>query len=148
MKPFLSKGKVWEDVCIFLLDWVEFLYKIHLTVKGSTKFHQLPIFCCRSDNLKYLGERIRHLESACRTKLRSEDFKDSFIDVEVFLNLRYEGTDCALMCAPASALPLPDSPLSHPRRRSSRRLSSATEEGESLVVPGYGSFKRSFLDRW
>lgn len=42
------------------------------------------------------------MENKVRGRLRTQGFTDSQIKTEPFLHLRYEGTDCALMCTPAN----------------------------------------------
>ncbi|CAM0142505.1 hypothetical protein VKS41_001984 [Umbelopsis sp. WA50703] len=49
------------------------------------------------DSLKNLQERIGSLQKNCTTELQRQGFNDEQITNEVYLNLRYEGTDCALM---------------------------------------------------
>lgn len=44
-----------------------------------------------------LGKSIEGLKQRCIEKLESQGFKKDGIDVEVFLNLRYQGTDTAMM---------------------------------------------------
>ncbi|CAK9830305.1 OPLAH [Anthophora retusa] len=48
-----------------------------------------------------LDERMDNLEKKVRAKLTAQGFADSHIVIEPFLHLRYEGTDCALMCTPS-----------------------------------------------
>ncbi|CAG8444302.1 15333_t:CDS:10 [Acaulospora colombiana] len=49
------------------------------------------------DSLAYLKERIQALREACTEELKSQGFELSQIKHEVYLNLRYQGTDFALM---------------------------------------------------
>ncbi|XP_069588101.1 5-oxoprolinase-like [Ranitomeya imitator] len=51
------------------------------------------------DSFPLLEERIAALESQCIESLRQQGFHRSQIDTEPFLHLRYERTDCALMCS-------------------------------------------------
>ena len=46
--------------------------------------------------------RTPTLEGKCKTKIKSQGFKDSQIAMEPFLHMRYHGTDCALMCSGAN----------------------------------------------
>jgi 5-oxoprolinase (ATP-hydrolysing) len=48
-------------------------------------------------SLPKLKGRISVLRESCQQELSRQGFSDSQIDNEVYLNLRYEGTDCALM---------------------------------------------------
>ncbi|XP_012343287.1 5-oxoprolinase isoform X1 [Apis florea] len=47
-----------------------------------------------------LDERLDALERKVRVKLAAQGFPESHIKTEPFLHLRYQGTDCALMCTP------------------------------------------------
>lgn len=47
--------------------------------------------------LSRLQERVAHLESECKAELSKQGFAEKDIVTEVYLNLRYDGTDCALM---------------------------------------------------
>lgn len=60
------------------------------------------------------------LKHECRAKLQKQGFSDSEIDLESFLHLRYDGTDCALMCS---------------------------AEKSSKVSPEDGDFETKFLNR-
>ncbi|KAM6125760.1 LOW QUALITY PROTEIN: 5-oxoprolinase [Pterocles gutturalis] len=46
-----------------------------------------------------LDARLAALERECRDALRAQGFVGEQIRTEAFLHLRYEGTDCALMCS-------------------------------------------------
>uniref|UniRef100_S4R7X5 5-oxoprolinase, ATP-hydrolysing n=1 Tax=Petromyzon marinus TaxID=7757 RepID=S4R7X5_PETMA len=46
-----------------------------------------------------LEERITALDQRCVQELRSQGFARSQIHTEVFLHMRYERTDCAIMCS-------------------------------------------------
>ncbi|KAI8974933.1 Hydantoinase B/oxoprolinase-domain-containing protein [Pilobolus umbonatus] len=48
-------------------------------------------------NDRFVDERIKYLESQCQKELNRQGFKNHQIMKEVYLNLRYDGTDCALM---------------------------------------------------
>ncbi|XP_053980363.1 5-oxoprolinase [Hylaeus volcanicus] len=48
-----------------------------------------------------LDERLNILEKKVRGKLSAQGFTDARIITEPFLHLRYQGTDCALMCTPS-----------------------------------------------
>ncbi|XP_055656322.1 5-oxoprolinase isoform X4 [Falco peregrinus] len=56
-----------------------------------------------------LDERIAALERECRDALRAQGFAGEQIRTEAFLHLRYEGTDCALMCSAKGHPPTPRS---------------------------------------
>ncbi|XP_053571428.1 5-oxoprolinase isoform X2 [Bombina bombina] len=51
------------------------------------------------DSYSLLEERIAMLEKLCIDALQAQGFHRSQIDTEPFLHLRYERTDCALMCS-------------------------------------------------
>ncbi|XP_073411157.1 5-oxoprolinase [Dendrobates tinctorius] len=51
------------------------------------------------DSFLLLEERIAALETQCIESLQQQGFHRSQIDTEPFLHLRYERTDCALMCS-------------------------------------------------
>ncbi|CAK9794957.1 OPLAH [Anthophora quadrimaculata] len=53
------------------------------------------------ESFERLDERMDNLEKKVRAKLTAQGFTDSHIVTEPFLHLRYEGTDCALMCTPS-----------------------------------------------
>ncbi|XP_046471410.1 5-oxoprolinase isoform X1 [Neodiprion pinetum] len=47
-----------------------------------------------------LDERFEAMTKKVRARLRDQGFPETSIFTEPFLHLRYEGTDCALMCTP------------------------------------------------
>ncbi|XP_025416669.1 5-oxoprolinase isoform X2 [Sipha flava] len=51
------------------------------------------------ENLTYLNERINMLSLKCINELKKQGFSDNQLHTEPFLHLRYDGTDCALMCS-------------------------------------------------
>lgn len=56
----------------------------------------------RLESFSRLDERLDVLEKKVRDKLAIEGFAASHIITEPFLHLRYQGTDCALMCTPST----------------------------------------------
>uniref|UniRef100_A0A8B9VQB0 5-oxoprolinase, ATP-hydrolysing n=1 Tax=Anas zonorhyncha TaxID=75864 RepID=A0A8B9VQB0_9AVES len=56
-----------------------------------------------------LDERIAALEQECRQALAAQGFSSDQIRTEAFLHLRYERTDCALMCSAKGHPPTPSS---------------------------------------
>ncbi|XP_031780579.1 5-oxoprolinase [Nasonia vitripennis] len=54
-----------------------------------------------------LDERFNELRERVRSKLASQGFSEDRIETECFLHLRYEGTDCSLMCTPSLEKSLP-----------------------------------------
>ncbi|XP_018428770.1 PREDICTED: 5-oxoprolinase isoform X1 [Nanorana parkeri] len=61
------------------------------------------------DSFPLLEERIAALEQRCIEVLQQQGFHRSQIDAEPFLHLRYERTDCALMCSAKGYPAHPDS---------------------------------------
>ncbi|PAA71548.1 hypothetical protein BOX15_Mlig031794g1 [Macrostomum lignano] len=52
----------------------------------------------RQDNLASIEKRFQHLEGECLAKLTQQGFDKSCVRYERYLHLRYDGTDCAVMC--------------------------------------------------
>lgn len=69
----------------------------------------------------YIDEQLTALEKQCVDKLKVQGFSNEQIVTEPFLHLRYQGTDCALMCSPA--------------------------ESVQMDAPKHGDFKQNFLKR-
>ncbi|XP_072007170.1 5-oxoprolinase [Engystomops pustulosus] len=61
------------------------------------------------DSFPQLEERMAALETQCIEALQQQGFQRSQIDTESFLHLRYERTDCALMCSARGYPAHPDS---------------------------------------
>ncbi|KXJ17835.1 5-oxoprolinase [Exaiptasia diaphana] len=74
------------------------------------------------ESFQYLDERIDMLKERCREELIREGLSKDCISTEVFLNLRYDRTDCALMC-------------------------NAIED-KSKNSCRHGNFEKSFLERY
>lgn len=55
------------------------------------------------ENYSYFDERLESLAAVCREELKSQGFEDDSILFEYYLHMRYDGTDCALMCSPQSS---------------------------------------------
>ncbi|KAL0277618.1 UNVERIFIED_CONTAM: hypothetical protein PYX00_004848 [Menopon gallinae] len=53
-----------------------------------------------AESFPYLDDRLKALETECRKDLESQGFKEDQIYTEPYLHMRYDGTDCALMCLP------------------------------------------------
>lgn len=61
---------------------------------------QEPASCTYScENLIKLDTRIKVLDQKCCEELEKQGFNREQIETQPFLHLRYEGTDCALMCS-------------------------------------------------
>lgn len=50
-----------------------------------------------NDGLSHIQDRISYIKNECISELKKQGFHDQAIVTEVYLNLRYDGTDCALM---------------------------------------------------
>ncbi|KAF2349829.1 Hydantoinase/oxoprolinase [Trinorchestia longiramus] len=114
-------------------------------------------------NFLHIRERLQALEEECRKKLQREGFPASCISVEAYLHLRYKGTDCALMCSPATGTDESPPENRTSTRRSPRKSSSGSgtrkssrkrkvqedqDKDEGAGVEGYGCFKKSFIARY
>lgn len=75
-------------------------------------------------NFAKLQAQLDVLVRQCRAKLLDQGFDEAHTEIEPFLHLRYEGTDLALMCKPA------------------------TDGGSAASVTGYGDFYDTFLKRY
>ena len=51
-----------------------------------------------ASSFDYFDRRIDTLTRTCIRELEDQGFKNDMIQTTPFLHLRYEGTDCALMC--------------------------------------------------
>lgn len=52
-----------------------------------------------SENFVYLNSRFEELSKKCINKLKVQGFREDQISLELYLNMRYDKTDCALMCS-------------------------------------------------
>ncbi|XP_037952130.1 5-oxoprolinase-like [Teleopsis dalmanni] len=75
------------------------------------------------ENAGIFEERLNLLSEECTSSLKQQGFQN--ISLKPFLHLRYEGTDCALICSPAS--------------------SSKTD---NILLKTYGDFYTTFLERY
>ncbi|GIY74388.1 5-oxoprolinase [Caerostris darwini] len=89
-------------------------------VVSETQEACAKIYCL--ENFKYIDSKIDELSLKCIDKLKSQGFDVSEIHLEIYLNMRYERTDCSLMCTTF--------------------IDSSEEECF------HGNFKRSFLERY
>ncbi|GAB6023455.1 hypothetical protein CHUAL_008235 [Chamberlinius hualienensis] len=53
------------------------------------------------ENFVYIDDRLNFLKAKCVDELVKQGFTSDQIGTELYLHLRYEKTDCALMCSPA-----------------------------------------------
>lgn len=79
------------------------------------------------NNASAIASRLDYLSKQCHDKLTSQGFDNEHIVLEPYLHLRYEGTDCALMCSPSTSI--------------------STEPG-SVLIGSYGDFYVTFLERY
>lgn len=54
------------------------------------------------EHFSHFSERFKTLGEQCKVELRKQGFSDDSIVLEPYLHMRYDGTDCALMCTPNS----------------------------------------------
>ncbi|CAD7012331.1 unnamed protein product [Ceratitis capitata] len=75
------------------------------------------------ENAAFFKTRLDALAAQCTTSLQTQGFQK--IELEPFLHLRYDGTDCALMCSPAG-----------------------TASKADILHASYGDFVATFLQRY
>lgn len=83
-------------------------------------------------------ERIRALEAVARADLAKQGFERKDVSCQAYLNLRFQGTDTALM-TPAS---LPATPNAHAPEPGARKL------GEGEKGCGGGNARNAFFDQY
>ncbi|XP_067628315.1 5-oxoprolinase [Eurosta solidaginis] len=76
-----------------------------------------------SENATFFKTRLDALAAQCSTSLKAQGY--SKIELEPFLHLRYDGTDCALMCSPSN-----------------------TASKDDALLACYGDFIATFLQRY
>lgn len=77
-----------------------------------------------TENVPYIDDKFKEIEAHCVQHL-TKSMKFHEIKIERFLHLRYEGTDCALMCLP-----------------------NPSSSNKVAVQSEYGDFISSFVDRY
>lgn len=83
-----------------------------------------------AENSIALGKQLDLLMEECRQKLQAQGFDElSRITLAPFLHLRYDGTDCAVMCSPYDKTDVDLPPLIPP-------------------IPAYGDFYTTFVERY
>lgn len=83
-----------------------------------------------AENSIELGKQLDLLMEECRQKLQAQGFDElSRITLAPFLHLRYDGTDCAVMCSPYDKTDVDLPPLIPP-------------------IPAYGDFYTTFVERY
>lgn len=78
-------------------------------------------------NASTIASRLDHLSKQCHDKLTAQRFDNEHIVLEPYLHLRYEGTDCALMCSPSP---------------------SVGTDPRSIAIGSYGDFYSTFVERY
>ncbi|KAG5890200.1 hypothetical protein JTB14_010662 [Gonioctena quinquepunctata] len=73
------------------------------------------------ENFSYFDQRLSELAEQCRSELMKQGFSETHIVLEPYLHMRYDGTDCALMCGPT---------------------------GIGEITPGHGDFSKTFVERY
>ncbi|KXJ77397.1 5-oxoprolinase [Aedes albopictus] len=72
-----------------------------------------------------IRDKLNELSLACKEHLMSQGFQEDNIVLEPYLHLRYEGTDCALMCAPDKVI-----------------------NNQDNYIYTYGDFEKTFFERY
>ncbi|TGZ66496.1 hypothetical protein CRM22_005298 [Opisthorchis felineus] len=97
-----------------------------LALADVVREEQLPCqLLYKPENLPAIGKLITKLVNKATDRLVSEGFDRSRIVTEIFLHMRYEGTDGALMCQ-------------------ANQVNNHSEK----AVPAYGDFEASFVERY
>ncbi|KAL1431637.1 hypothetical protein MTO96_013756 [Rhipicephalus appendiculatus] len=84
-------------------------------------------------NIPMIDARIKALSLKCTEALRRQGFEMQNIIVEPFLHMRYDRTDCALMCPPEFT-------------KSGTNTSPASTTGQAVST--FGNFEMSFMSRY
>ena len=95
------------------------------------------------DNYSKIDQRFEHLKALSRKKLIEQGFTDANIDYELYLNLRYDKTDFALMVKPSHTIPPSVSVCI-------QQTNGTTTNGHDQQL-GYcerGDFRSSFIARY
>ena len=56
-----------------------------------------------TDSMKMIDDIIDQLIQDCRSELANQGFPAEKIKTDVYLNLRYDRTDCGIMCLPTAS---------------------------------------------
>ncbi len=67
--------------------------------------HEEQLPCSKeyaADNFADFASTVEGLRGKCTAELRKQGFPEAMIETEAFLHLRYDKTDCALMCTAES----------------------------------------------
>jgi 5-oxoprolinase (ATP-hydrolysing) len=75
-----------------------------------------------AESFLYLDERLNVLAKQCHKELEKQGFKREQIHTEAYLHMRYDRTDCALMC-------------------------TATPNSTAKSMCKHGDFQKTFLER-
>lgn len=85
------------------------------------------------ENIPSIDSKIRVLSQKCTGMLRQQGFAEQHIAVEPFLHMRYDRTDCALMCSSEAATGDSNSP---------------TTLASGQAVSAFGDFELSFKKKY
>ncbi|XP_055614300.1 5-oxoprolinase [Uranotaenia lowii] len=77
------------------------------------------------ENRLTIKEKLDELGTYCKEHLSRQGFSEESIALEPYLHLRYEGTDCALMCSPDKVI-----------------------NNQSNYIYTYGDFEKTFFERY
>ncbi|KAL9974396.1 hypothetical protein ACROYT_G011420 [Oculina patagonica] len=84
---------------VFIHRYLGILSAFGLALADVVHEAQEPCSCIyNKDSYKYLEERIGLLTQQCTDELKTQGFDESQISTQIFLHMRYDGTDCALIC--------------------------------------------------
>ncbi|XP_001848679.2 5-oxoprolinase [Culex quinquefasciatus] len=77
------------------------------------------------DNRGVIKNKLDELSQVCQEHLMGQGFGEDSIVLEPYLHLRYEGTDCALMCSPDKVI-----------------------DNQDNYIYTYGDFQKTFFERY
>ncbi|XP_064641075.1 5-oxoprolinase-like [Lineus longissimus] len=85
---------------VFIHRYAGILSAFGLALADVVHEAQEPCACIyQKDSFAHIDERIKYLKDESVAELKTQGFESSQIQAEAFLHLRYQGTDCALMCS-------------------------------------------------
>ncbi|KAK2724731.1 hypothetical protein QYM36_001279, partial [Artemia franciscana] len=85
---------------IFIHRYAGILSAYGMALADVVHEEQEPCSKPYEDSFDHIDQRLETLKKKCRQVLQNQGFSPNQMTMEVYLNLRYEGTDCALMCEP------------------------------------------------
>ncbi|KAF7262042.1 hypothetical protein EG68_00635 [Paragonimus skrjabini miyazakii] len=118
-----------ETMCRPIRSYAGILSAYGMALADVVREQQLPCqLCYKPENFAAIDNLITQLIHAATTQLTVEGFDASHILCDVFLHMRYEGTDGALMCQA----------WKH----------NANSESLPAACSSYGDFERAFVERY